>query len=431
MEIRTKEKPFKVLPVMLCRKEQLEEQHLVQRIKELQKNLVVEVSLLKEVVVNDEKDLTLLENYVEEADAILLFKPHLGMGDLVIKMVELNLPVIIFNREGEVRNPLDALEYVYPEKNVWVAIDYQDINFRLKILKAKKLVNNTRLLILNADYPHWERLLCRISGGIETIKERLGINVEYVLSDEVIKRWQGIEEGRIKPVVEKWMRMAEKIIEPKEEDLKVVARLYLVMHDLLNERNAQGLTMAYGDNPLPVPCFAYTNLRDEGIPSACEVDIISLLTMTILHHLTDKPSFMGNTFVDLQNNILALSHCVAPTKMAGYDKSPYSYILRDQHWDIPLGSVSAFVGMKPDQEVTICRLDGQLKNLLITKGKIVDCQDLKDRNYCRITVRIKLETSIRKFIRNASGNHQVLIYGDHREEIRAINELFGITTIEV
>lgn len=430
MEIRTKEKPFKVFPIMVCRKEQLEEEHFVQRIEEFRKNLVVEISLLKEVVITEEKDLTLLEKYAGDADVILLFKPHLGLGDLVIKIVKFNLPVILFSKEGEVRNPLDAMEYVYPKRNVWVAIDYQDINFRLKLLKAKKAINNIKLLILNADYPHWERFLCRISGGIEAIKERLGINVEYVLSDEVIKRWQKIEEERAKTVVEKWVKGAKKIVEPKEDDLLVVAKLYLVMKDLLNERNAQGLTMAYGDNPLPVPCFAYTNLRDEGIPSACEVDIISLLTMTILHYLLDKPSFMGNTFVDLSNNILMLSHCVAPTKMAGYDKSPHPYVLRDQHWDIPLGSVSASVALEPGQEVTICRLDGNLKNMLITKGEIADCQDLKDQSYCRITVKIKLKDSVRKFVEKTSGNHHIMVYGDHREEIRALNELFEIVTTE-
>jgi L-fucose isomerase-like protein len=140
---------------------------------------------------------------------------------------------------------------------------------------------------------------------------------------------------------------------------------------------------------------------------------------------------MGNTFVDLSNNIFMLSHCVAPTKMAGYDKSPHPYILRDQHWDIPLGSVSASVALEPGQEVTVSRLDGQLKNMLITKGEIADCQDLKDQNYCRITVKIKLGDSIRKFIGKTSGNHHIMVYGDHREEIRALNELFEITTTEV
>ncbi|MEM3648125.1 MAG: hypothetical protein QW506_03045 [Thermoproteota archaeon] len=146
--------------------------------------------------------------------------------------------------------------------------------------------------------------------------------------------------------------------------------------------------MAYGDNPLPVPCFAYVTLRDEAVPAACEADIISLLSMIILHYLTGKPSFMGNTLADLENNRLMISHCVAPTKMAGYDEPALPYVLRNQHWGLPAGVLSAFVPMNPGQEVTVCRLDGELKNMLITKGVIEECRDLE--GYCRNTVSIRI-----------------------------------------
>ncbi|MEM0040805.1 MAG: hypothetical protein QXS21_01515 [Thermoproteota archaeon] len=105
----------------------------------------------------------------------------------------------------------------------------------------------------------------RVSGGLNTIKERFGIEVEYVQSEEVVKRWKEVEKERVRGVVEKWMEQAEKIIEPSRSNVVKVARLYLVMKDLLAEKNAQGLTMAYGDEPLPVPCFAYTTLRDEEV----------------------------------------------------------------------------------------------------------------------------------------------------------------------
>ena len=71
-----------------------------------------------------------------------------------------------------------------------------------------------------------------------------------------------MDEERVKPLVENWVKEAEKIFEPEEKDLIAVAKLYLVMKDLLKENNAQAITMGYGENPLPVPCFAYTNLRD-------------------------------------------------------------------------------------------------------------------------------------------------------------------------
>ncbi len=125
-----------------------------------------------------------------------------------------------------------------------------------------------------------------------------------------------------------------------------------------------------------------------------------------------------------------LSHCMSPTKMEGYDKDAQPYMLRDQHWNISLGNVCASVPSKKGQEVTLCRLDGEIKNMLVGKGEIADCQDALDKNFCRITVKIRLESLVREFIRSASGNHHVMIYGDHGEELKALNELFGITTIE-
>lgn len=426
--MRCKESPLKVLPVIVCREEQAGDIDFQKRMEELKEHISTRAQILEECVISGEKDLVKLENRISEADVILLYKPRLGLGNCVVKIVESNLPTILFNKEGSVWTLLDALEYVYPRSNVWVAVDHKDVASQLKVFEAKKRIANTKLLVLNADYLHWKRFLMRVSGGLNTIKERFGIEVEYVRSEEVVKRWQEIEEKRVKGIVEEWMKNAEKIIEPSRSDVEKVARLYLVMKDLLSEKDAQGLTMAYGDNPLPVPCFAYVTLRDEGVPAACEADIISLLSMIILHYLTGKPSFMGNIFVDLKNNMLMISHCVAPTKMAGYDETALPYVLRNQHWGLPAGVLSAFVPMNPRQEVTVCRLDGELKSMLITKGVIEECRDLEE--YCRNTVIIRI-SDVKKLIHSASGNHHVMVYGDHREEIRELNKLLGITTIEV
>jgi hypothetical protein len=427
--MRCKDPPLKVLPVIVCREEQIKDIDFQKRIEELKKNISTKARVLEGFAISSEKGLIRLEDRVSEADVVILYKPSLGLGSCVVKIVESNLPVILFDEEGAVWTLLDALEYVYPRNNVWIAADYGDLNFRLKILEARKNIGNTKLLVLNADYPHWERWLMRVPGGLNTIKKMFGIEVKYVRSEEVVRRWQEVGEERVRGIVEEWMGNAEKIIEPSRSDVEKVARLYLVMKDLLSEKGAQGLTMAYGDNPLPVPCFAYVKLRDEGIPAACEADIISLITMVILHYVTGKPSFMGNLrHVDPNNNTLMISHCVAPTKMAGYDEPARPYVLRNQHWGPPAGVLSAFVPMNTGQEVTVCRLDGELKSILITRGVIEECRDLEE--YCRNTVSIRI-SDVKKLIHTTSGNHHVMVYGDHREEIRELNKLLGVTTIEI
>jgi hypothetical protein len=421
---------LKILPVLVCRKEQVEENFLKYKMKQLMENLKFDAQILKEIVINEEADVPLLNAHIAKADVILLYKPHLGLGNCIAKISEFGLPMIFFNDEGIINNPLDALEYIYPREKVWVAVDYQDLNNYLGALSVKKKLGQTRMLILNADYPHWERFICRVHGGQEAIKEKLGIELEYVRSEDVVRRWENMDENRVKPIVEKWTREAEKIVEPEENDLKAVAKLYLVMKDLLEENNAHAVTMAYGEGPLPVPCFAYTNLRDEGTPSACEVDIISLLSMVILNYIANKPCFMGNTFIDANDGTLVLSHCVCPRKMEGYNVKPIPYTLRRYHREKFLGSLTAFVKMRKDQEVTICRLSGDLRSMLVARGKIVDCEEMDDDAYCRVKAKVKIENP-KGFIHKTSGNHHVMVYGDCREQLRRLNEILGIETIEV
>jgi len=415
---------------LVCRKGQVQENFLKEKIKQLRKNLKLDAQILKDVVVNEDRDVPLLNEQVAKADVILLYKPHLGLGDCVVKISEYGLPIILFSDEGIVNNPLDALEYVYPKEGVWVAVDYQDINNYFGALSAKKRMEQTKILILNADYAHWERFLCRIHGGREAIKEKLGIELEYVKSEDVIRKWESVDEERFRPIAKKWVKEAEKVAEPEEKDIIAVAKLYIVMKDLLKEKNAQAITMAYGENPLPVPCFAYTNLRDEGAPSACEADIVSLLSMVILHYIAGKPCFMGNTFIDNTDEALVLSHCVCPRKMEGYAASATPYTLRRYHREKFPGSLTAFVKMKTGQEVTICRLSGDLKTMLIAKGVIADCVEMDDDAYCRVKARVKIKNP-KEFIHKTSGNHHVMVYGDYREQLRKLNDILGITTIEV
>jgi len=422
--------PLRVLPVLVCRKGQVKDNFMEEKLKQLKKNLKSDVHILKPAIINEEKDISLLGKRQDKAEAILLYRPHLGLGDCIIRISEFNLPTIIFNDEGLICNPLDALEYIYPKENVWVAIDYQDLNNYLTALSTKKKLSQTKILILNADYPHWERFLCRIRGGREAIKNKLGIDLEYVKSDDVIKRWKNVDEKTASQLAKKWIKEAENIVGAEEKDAISVARLYIVMKDLLEEKNAQALTMAYGDNPLPVPCVAYTNLRDEGIPAACEADINSLLSMTIMHYIADKPSFMGNIFMDPADENLIISHCVCPRKMQGYNMKPAPYMLRPYHTQKFTGSITAFVKMKKGQEITLWRLSGDLRSMLITKGKIMSSVEYKGETYCRVKTKVKINNP-RELVHKTFGNHHMIVYGDYTEQLKKLNEILGITTIEV
>ena len=152
--------------------------------------------------------------------------------------------------------------------------------------------------------------------------------------------------------------------------------------------------------------------------------------MVILHYIAEKPCFMGNTFIDMADEALIISHCVCPRKMEGYNAKAAPYTLRRYHSEKFTGSMTAFVKMKIGQEVTICRLSGDLESMLIANGVIADCVEMDDDTYCRVKAKVKMKNP-REFIHKTSGNHHVMVYGDYSEQLRKLNEVLGIATIEV
>ena len=51
-------------------------------------------------------------------------------------------------------------------------------------------------------------------------------------------------------------------------------------------------------------------------------------------------------------------------------------------------------------------------------------------DFCRSNLRIKIP-NVGSFIKEARGNHHILVYGDHSKGILALCEAFGITPVPV
>lgn len=75
---------LQVLPVLVCRKGEKEEK-FAEKVKQLQNNLSFEAYVLNGIIVNDEKDISLLDRLVEKDDAIILYKPHLGLANVWLR----------------------------------------------------------------------------------------------------------------------------------------------------------------------------------------------------------------------------------------------------------------------------------------------------------------------------------------------------------
>jgi len=155
-------------------------------------------------------------------------------------------------------------------------------------------------------------------------------------------------------------------------------------------------------------CLGLSLLNDEGIVAGCEGDIPALISMFILHYLTDEPVFMANpSSIDIDKNEIILAHCTLPLNMT--DK----FYLKT-HFESGIG-----VGIKGDIKeggATIFKLSGDGKNYFVSGGEIIE--NLNKESLCRTQIRMKVDEDIKYFLQNSLGNHHLICRGDNSKLVR-------------
>jgi L-fucose isomerase-like protein len=166
-------------------------------------------------------------------------------------------------------------------------------------------------------------------------------------------------------------------------------------------------------------------LRDMGTPSACEMDIAALLTMILLGTLSKKPTFLGNIVsADPETNRIKISHCILPSRMAGFDKDPLPYIIRDFHGE---KGVTAFTEVPAGMKLTLARSRRNSERIVALAGEVVACEDTI---FCRNTLTIQVQ-NVREFIRQAEGNHQVAVFGDYLQDLEFMSKVLNFELLLV
>ena len=155
-------------------------------------------------------------------------------------------------------------------------------------------------------------------------------------------------------------------------------------------------------------CLGLSLLNDEGIVAGCEGDIPALISMAILHYLTDEPVFMANpSSIDIDKNEIILAHCTLPLNMSD------EFYLKT-HFESGLGV--GIKGIIEEEEATIFKLSEDGKNYFVSGGEIIE--NLNKESLCRTQIRMKVDEDIKYFLQNSIGNHHLICRGDYSELVR-------------
>lgn len=185
---------------------------------------------------------------------------------------------------------------------------------------------------------------------------------------------------------------------------------YQVLKRIENKYHLDALTIRCFDlldSIKTTGCLALAKLNSEGCVSACEGDIMAMVSMQIVRDVIGVSSFMANpSRIDTENNTILFAHCTIPFDMI----KEYEYMT---HFESGIGV--AIRGKLDISDITIFRLSKDLKHYYVEEGKII--KNLSEDNLCRTQIIVQVNSDVTKLLKEPCGNHHIIFYGHHKEKI--------------
>ncbi|EPT34294.1 L-fucose isomerase, C-terminal domain protein [Bacteroidetes bacterium oral taxon 272 str. F0290] len=249
-------------------------------------------------------------------------------------------------------------------------------------------------------------------------KRRLGIELVNIDPKQVLNLYDKVTDDEIGPMATQFVNDAAEYHEGDPDALLKGMRLYKALKLLAEHNQLHALTFASSpmlDKINITGNVAASLLNNEGIITACEGDLQSVVTMMVAKILTGQSSFMGNvSFLNEEENTFVISHSSIPTSMTE------RYHIRNE---ASTEKGIAIQGVLNKQEVTVLKCGGEcLDEYFVSRGKIIDNTELPFIGRTQLCV--QMQKSIGYFYSCNLGNHHILLTGDHVQVIKEFMQLY-------
>ena len=296
------------------------------------------------------------------------------------------------------------------------------------------------------------------------LREYLGIELIIVRSDELLKEMTEVDKGKRERLADLWIREATEMKNVTRKDVLRPAKLHWAFKALLKKYGAVAITFNSATltlsqkkvdawTPLPI-----LELSKEHIPSCCQSHVDCLVTQLIGSYLTaGRQGYVGDVLNDWAfkptgdrpENVVVIAHCGAPINPHGNDRIPY--LIRD-HWHSKWrfgadGRATATTVVWPaDEPASVVKFDVYRKKVSIYTGTVLDGNALYvdfANCICRNKIVVQIDNPDRCYMLPSSpkegafrnwwgswGCHQVVFYGNLREQIKEFAATIGFEVVE-
>ena len=363
---------------------------------------------------------------------------------------------------------------------------WDDAPETLKVLRARKVLQNTRILCAPRANSTLSISACDSFVDHDDVTEKLGVQFKYYNMHEFLDQTEMVDPSSNHTLPG---RHGENLTEEEEREVRAMAQELIdgaEVCDLDPQYVFNSVKMAYVARKLmakldcnaftaPCPdmcatrrlnenqvtlCLAHSLNNEEGICSACEYDISALVSMILLSSLSFSAPYMGNTslakmadddrlatspllkkdkehFALVEDELTGVGgigytfHAVPNRKLEGFDAEGVTYALRPFAMGGRWGATIRYDFEKDKgKTITMCRFDPTCTKLFVARGEIVAGAGDNTEN-CTEGVFFKVSDG-RKFFDGALavGNHIPLVYGDVYDMVVDFAKLMGLEVLE-
>lgn len=236
-------------------------------------------------------------------------------------------------------------------------------------------------------------------------KKNFGGEILDISSDEFLKEISLISDQKIPSNLLK--KLNKKI---SKETLLGALKIYKAIKNLIKKYKLDAVTIRCFDlleSIKNTSCLALAMLNKEGIIATCEGDVPTMISMAIVRKTFNSSSFQVNpSYLNVIQKYGYFAHCTLPLDMC----KSYSF---DTHFESGIGI--GIKGIMKEENVTIFKINSNLENYEIFEGKIAE--NLNKNNLCRTQIKINFNEDINEMLDSPNGNHLVIFYGHHKEEL--------------
>ncbi len=381
-----------------------------------------DVDFVTNELITNQEQLAPLKEKLKGADGILAIHLSMGITGMLREVLASQRPTVLFaapysghewTQFGVIRRE-DAGQLL----ECMLTSDLNQLAVAIRPFRAIHHLRTAKIINVSTRAP--------APAYLQGITEKFGTEIKTIVRERVMETYNAIDNAVADAETKRWIRRAEKVVEPPRDEIFRSCKLALAFEKILTEEQATAITVdCYGSmyRQLPAfPCVGFTRLNSRGLGGICESDLNCAMTFLLLQGLTGRPSFISDPTMDESVKGIILAHCLGTTKMDGPEGKAAPYRLRTimerQEGCVPQ------VRMRVGQKVTQAQLIGTEEVLYFT-GDIIAAPDL-DRG-CRTKITVKIDGDPEKLWQNWShGLHRLTCYGDVIPDLKRFCRFKGI-----